>query len=124
MAMKKIVVIDDDLDVREVFVFALQNEGFKVVTFENGIEALKGLASMKEMPGLIIVDFLMPEMDGVTFIHEMRKTFPETFAKIPLAVSSALGDHAPELKKVSDIIVLSKPIELEELLRVAKLHCH
>lgn len=122
--MKKIVLIDDDLDVREVFVFALQNEGLEVTTFENGIEALQGLAKMTELPGLIIVDYLMPQMDGVTFINEMRKSFPETFAKVPVAVSSALGDHAPELRNVPHILQLSKPIELDELLRVAKHYCH
>lgn len=121
--MKKIVVVDDDLDVREVFVFALQNEGFEVTTFENGIEALEGLSVMSELPGLIIVDYLMPQMDGVTFINEMRKLYPDSFGKVPVAVSSALGDHAPELRNVSDIIQMSKPIELDELLRVARKYC-
>lgn len=122
--MKQIVVIDDDHDVRDVIVFALENDGFSVSSFENGKEGLDALNEMKieSLPGLIIVDYLMPEMDGVTFINQIKNSFPK-LANIPVAISSAMGAMNSSIIKDNDIILLHKPMDLDDLLKVARQHC-
>lgn len=122
--MKPIVVIDDDHDVRDVIVFALENDGFSVSSFENGKEGLDALNDMTtdNLPGLIIVDYLMPEMDGVTFINQIKNIFPK-LSKIPVAISSAMGAMNSAIIKDNDIILLHKPMDLDDLLKVARHHC-
>ncbi len=122
--MKPIVVIDDDHDVRDVIVFALENDGFEVSSFENGKEGLDALNDLPsdKLPGLIIVDYLMPEMDGVTFINHIKNSFPK-LSKIPVAISSAMGAMNSSIIKDNDIILLHKPMDLDDLLKVARNHC-
>lgn len=121
--MKKIIVIDDDRDVRDVLVFALENEGYRVLSYENGKEGLKAIEVMEILPGLIIVDYLMPEMDGISFINHLRTHHPETFSKVAIAISSAMGPMAPELKSLPGVFHLHKPMNLDDLLKLASEHC-
>lgn len=123
--MKTVFVIDDDDDVREVISFALSDEGFSVICAENGKVALDKLLALneKDYPDLIIVDNIMPEMDGVTFIHELKEHFSDTLGKIPVALSSALGTVDPSLEKFKELKVLYKPMNLEDLLTTVKDAC-
>lgn len=123
--MKPVYVIDDDLDVRDIIVFALENSGFSVTSFNNGEEAMQALSdcSSRDLPGLIIVDYLMPVMDGVTFINALQKSTKKEILDIKLALSSAMGPMDPVLSQIKDVIHLPKPMELEDLLQVAKTHC-
>lgn len=123
--MKPIIVIDDDADVREVMSYALENDGQKVISFENGKVALEHFVKNRDsvLPGMIIVDYLMPEMDGATFIQEIKKRFPESLGKIPMAITSAIGDLDPVIKETHQIIHLHKPMDLDDLLKVVREHC-
>ena len=67
----KILLVDDDPDILEFLGYNLRNEGYIVETAENGIEALKKTEAF--MPGLIILDVMMPEMDGIEACQEIRK---------------------------------------------------
>lgn len=123
--MKPVVVIDDDADVRDVLVYALETEGFDVLSFSNGKLGLEGLLNLAEdeRPGLIIVDYLMPEMDGLTFINELKIHYSETLGKIPVAISSAMGNIDSELIEDSSLLRLHKPMDLDELFQMAKDNC-
>lgn len=123
--MKQIYVIDDDLDVRDIIVYALETTGFNVTSFSNGEEALKALnqCPQNELPGLIIVDYLMPIMDGAVFIQTIQQSEKAELLSIPLALSSAMGPQDAVLSKLTNVIHLPKPMDLEDLLRVAKEHC-
>jgi CheY-like chemotaxis protein len=123
--MKSVVVIDDDDDVRDVIVFALENEGFHVSSFANGklgLDALRRM-SLSDLPGLIIVDYLMPEMDGITFMKIIKEKYSDTLGTIPLAMSSAMGSFDSMLPHDPNLILLHKPMDLEDLLQVARSHC-
>lgn len=123
--MKQVYVIDDDLDVRDIIVFALENSGYAVTSFTNGEEAFQALleSAAKDLPGLIIVDYLMPVMDGVTFINQVQNSDKKEILNIALALSSAMGQMDPSISKLKNVIHLPKPMELEDLLRVVKTHC-
>jgi two-component system OmpR family response regulator len=68
--VQKILVVDDDAHIREVVCFALQKAGYAVVTAENGEQALARFAA--EPPALVVLDILMPEMDGTEVCRQLR----------------------------------------------------
>jgi two-component system alkaline phosphatase synthesis response regulator PhoP len=67
----KILLVDDEPDILEIVGYNLSNEGYQIITAENGVEAVK--KSKKETPHLIILDVMMPEMDGIEACEIMRK---------------------------------------------------
>lgn len=66
-----ILLVDDEPDIIEIIRYNLSSEGYRIVTAENGREALK--VAQKEKPQLIILDVMMPEMDGIETCTQMRK---------------------------------------------------
>ena len=67
----KILLVDDEPDILEIVGYNLSSEGYQVITAENGIEAVK--KAKKELPQLIILDVMMPEMDGIEACEIIRK---------------------------------------------------
>lgn len=68
----KILIIEDDHALREVLIDRLTEEGFTVISAENGIEGLN--KALRELPNLILLDVLMPQMDGVTMLRKLRES--------------------------------------------------
>lgn len=71
-AKARILLVDDEPDILEIVGYNLKNEGYQVFTAENGEEALK--IAKKKKPDLIILDVMMPVMDGIEACEKMRKT--------------------------------------------------
>ena len=67
----KILLVDDEIDILEFISYNLAKEGYKVYTAKNGVEAIK--IAEKKLPHLIILDVMMPEMDGIAACEELRK---------------------------------------------------
>jgi len=67
----KILLVDDEPDILEIVGYNLSNEGYKVITAENGLEGVK--KAKKEKPQLIILDVMMPEMDGIEACEQIRQ---------------------------------------------------
>jgi len=67
----KILLVDDEVDILEFLSYNLKREGFQLFTATNGIEAIK--QAKKELPHLIVMDVMMPQMDGITAVEEIRK---------------------------------------------------
>lgn len=67
----KILLVDDEEDILEFISYNLEKEGYKVFTAKNGLEAVASAA--KNLPNLVILDVMMPEMDGIAACEEMRK---------------------------------------------------
>jgi two-component system, OmpR family, alkaline phosphatase synthesis response regulator PhoP len=67
----KILLVDDEVDILEFISYNLEKEGYQVFTAKNGIEAIK--IAEKKIPHLIILDVMMPEMDGIAACEELRK---------------------------------------------------
>ncbi len=67
----KILLVDDEQDILEIVGYNLSQEGYKIVTAANGKEAIT--KAKKEMPHLIIMDVMMPEMDGIEAVENIRK---------------------------------------------------
>lgn len=69
---KRILIVDDEEDIQEILSFNLSKEGYKIGTASNGAEALEKLESFS--PHLVIMDIMMPEMDGIEACESMRQT--------------------------------------------------
>ncbi len=67
----KILLVDDEPDILEIVGYNLSSEGYQIITAENGLEAVK--KAKKERPQLIILDVMMPEMDGIEACEQIRK---------------------------------------------------
>lgn len=110
---KKILVVDDEKDILELLSYNLTKEGFEVITARNGIEALE-LA--KKGPDLIILDIMMPEMNGIEVIRELAKDAKT--ASIPIILLTAKGSETDEIVGLEigadDYIV--KPVKIGKLI--------
>jgi CheY-like chemotaxis protein len=85
-AQKSVLVVEDELTIREMFQRVLVKEGWRSIAAENGKVALEKLAQSK--PDLILLDLMMPEMDGFQFIAELRR-YPD-YRQIPVIVITAM----------------------------------
>ncbi|AKT42254.1 chemotaxis protein CheY [Chondromyces crocatus] len=115
---KTILVVDDDQDIRDTLTELLVDEGYDVLNAAHGGEALATLRSQTR-PNLILLDLMMPVMDGWQFRAEQSKD-PE-FADIPVVVVSATGKD-DKVAKLGAVQLLKKPIRLEELLDAVSRH--
>lgn len=70
MSKQKVLLVDDDPDILEMIAFNLEKEGFEVSTAQNGRQAMD--VAVKTIPDLVILDVMMPEMDGMETCREMR----------------------------------------------------
>jgi CheY-like chemotaxis protein len=104
-----ILVVDDDTDVREALGEVLADEGFVTRLFDNGRAALDFLHGGGD-PSLILLDIMMPEMNGWQFREEQMKD--ERLREIPVVVITA-SRVAPEKMRAQE--VLFKPVALGEL---------
>lgn len=114
-----VVVVDDDIDIREVIGETLEEAGYRVRSAANGREALAvldGALSGPNRPCLILLDMMMPEMNGWQFL-DLRAQSPELH-RIPVVVVSASA-RAPENAEG----FLRKPVDLDGLLRTVQEHC-
>jgi CheY-like chemotaxis protein len=109
-----VLVVDDDLDMRRSLVDALAQSGYRTTGAANGEEALAALA-VPPLPDVILLDLLMPVMNGWQFCQAKMKN--ATAARIPVIVMSAAVSKdpaSPYYIQVDDF--LPKPVELDELL--------
>jgi len=114
---KKILLVEDTIEILQNLAEFLQMEGFEITTAGNGKEALLKLSV--EVPDLIITDLLMPQMDGFEFIKELRKQ--KAWSKIPVLVFSAkpLEDEMGIEEIGADRFML-KPSPVEQILETVK----
>ena len=109
MSKKCVLVIEDDANIRDVLKLALNFEGYDVVTAKNGKEGLDVLETAK--PGLILLDLMMPVMNGWEFVDHLKEK--HKYENIPIVVVSAYSERA---KAIDCTDFLVKHLELETLL--------
>ncbi|MFQ6102855.1 MAG: response regulator [Candidatus Glassbacteria bacterium] len=119
MKGKKLLVVEDEADLREAIKFDLEMSGYEVYSAEDGIKGLK-LAREKK-PDLLILDLLLPRMDGYR-VCRMLKVDEET-GKLPIIMLTAKAGKQDEklgLESGADLY-MTKPFEPEKLLENVKL---
>ena len=120
-AHKKILVVEDDGDIRSLLETALILEGYQVETAINGQDALETLRKSVDKPNLIVLDLMMPVMDGWRFL-EIQSQVVE-LKNIPTIIVSATSQKKmPEPSSTQ--VVLKKPIDLGEFLNHIEAFIH
>jgi CheY-like chemotaxis protein len=117
-APRTVLVVEDDEAARESYVALIEQVlGYPVVTAEDGQAALD-LLRQGLQPSVIVLDLLMPQMDGVTF-REQQLADP-TLPCCPVIVCSAVLDSARQLEPLKASAYLQKPVEPQVLLRLVR----
>lgn len=109
-----VLVVDDDADIRDAMMLVLGGSGYNVVTAANGAEALRVLAASHRRPCAILLDLMMPVMDGQQF-REAQLRDP-ALANMPVIVLSGDANVKKRAAELGVDAYLMKPIALDRLL--------
>ncbi len=109
---KPVMIVEDNHDVQEVLCIVLEDEGYKVVTASNGAEALEKVQQVQ--PSLVLLDYMMPVMNGATFIHELETRGLRDNIHIVLLTASGAARH--RAREMGADASLDKPFDVDHLL--------
>jgi CheY-like chemotaxis protein len=117
----KILVVEDELSQREALAEVLSRLGYEVQCAANGSEALELMRHSESLPGLILLDLMMPVMDGWEFRAAQRND--RALSEVPVVVLSALDDYAQKALQDGAAAFVSKPLHWQALLPVVERFC-
>lgn len=119
---EKILTVDDDPDILDALTMILESKGYQVVTARDGVEALAKVET--EKPGLIILDLLMPKMDGFEVYKKLQEPKYAKYKHIPILILTSVREEASrrryELETGNELRVddyIEKPFSPDFLLR-------
>jgi len=115
--MANILVVDDELGIRDLLSEILNDEGHNVEVAENAAQARA--ARLRERPDLVLLDIWMPDTDGVTLLKEWSSTGALTMPVIMMSGHATI-DTAVEATKIGALAFLEKPITLQKLLKAVE----
>lgn len=116
-----VLIVDDELEIRRMLVQAFGDEGLPTATAANGKEALAHMRAAAQLPSLILLDMMMPVMNGAQFWYALRSN-PD-WARVPVILLSA-GIYLRQAGLILPVVaMMSKPIDLDQLLRLALPYC-
>lgn len=109
-----VLIVDDEEEIRSVLTEALQAEGRKILQASNGLEALRWVESVPV--DLVILDLMMPEMDGAETFRRLHKAYPE----LPVVIVTAYteSDLMVKVIEIGPFTVISKPVDVHKLRKV------
>jgi DNA-binding NtrC family response regulator len=115
--MANILVVDDELGIRDLLSEILSDEGHNVEVAENAAQARA--ARLRDRPDLVLLDIWMPDTDGVTLLKEWSSTGALTMPVIMMSGHATI-DTAVEATKIGALAFLEKPITLQKLLKAVE----
>ena len=120
MSQKKILVVDDEVDLVETIRFPLEMEGFNVLVSFNGEDALN--QARKEKPDLILLDLMLPKLDGYKVCRLLK--FDERYKDIPILMLTAKTQEKDKLlgKETGANEYITKPFDIDELMKKVKVY--
>ena len=116
-----ILVVDDDSGIREALTDILEDEGYAVRSASDGQAALDLLRQQTEPPALVLLDLMMPRMNGWQFRSEQRRD--PALADIPVVVISASANIHDQVHALDAAAFIPKPIEYDRLVGVVERYC-
>lgn len=123
----RILVVDDETLILDLAVMLLTTRGYEVITAQNGEECLELVA--QEKPPLVLLDYMMPGMDGMTTLQEMRKRFPDTY--VIMLTGKGNEQIAVDVMKAGAADYILKPFSnqdlidrIENVLRIRRIEIH
>jgi CheY-like chemotaxis protein len=116
-----ILIVDDDAGIRELITLFLARNGYQAVSAANGVEALEILQPIQPLPDLILLDFMMPVMDGAAF-RQAQQT-DARLVHIPVIVMSAAENIYAQAPALTADAFLPKPLDFAALLKLVEHYC-
>ncbi len=121
MGQRKVLLVEDDDDIRSGLREILELEGYDSIEATNGKEALEHLTTANDVC-LILCDLMMPVMNGWELLSQLTIHHPDILARTPLIIVSAAGEKAQSLAhQVTGII--KKPVDLDVLMELVNKYC-
>ncbi len=117
----RVLVVDDDPDIRETLVEVLQESGFEAVGASDGVEALQQLRDPEDRWCVVLLDLMMPNMDGRAFRAEQLRD-PQ-LSPIPVVVVSATADLESTSEELQVAAHVTKPVALTDLVQLVSRVC-
>ena len=116
---KTVLVVDDDRLIVKLFTINLTAKGYKVLSAYNGKEGLEVISEHE--PDVIILDIMMPVMNGLEMLEELRKT-----SKIPVIIVSGYGEpeNVEKARKLGIECFMNKPFEMEDIVNTLDITLH
>jgi CheY-like chemotaxis protein len=111
-----VLIVDDDAQIREALSILLDDEGIRCVTASNGAEAIRLLCENKLRPDMIVLDLMMPIMNGWEF--RVAQLANPGIATIPTVILTAATDTSSRAAELGIIQILRKPLDLDQLFQV------
>ena len=118
MNCKCVLLIEDELPVREMMRDVLELEGYQVLSAANGKDALEALHASPTSPCVILLDLMMPVMNGWEFLDVLRSS--PRHSHVPVVICSAFHETA---KSIRPSAILKKPFQLPSLLKTVQAFC-
>ena len=113
--MPDLLLVEDDRDVREAIAEVLEQEGYAVMQARSGVEAIRMLSDAPAMPAAILLDLMMPVMDGWEFMARWQKN--RAWSAIPIVVISADSNAKERIEALqATAAYMRKPIDIDQLL--------
>jgi len=119
--LKPVLVVEDHDDTREMVELILRLDGYTVCSARDGAEALE--LTQRETPCLILLDVMMPVMDGITFARKMRKSRDAHVAATPIILLTALSSIDDAVAETGAVSVIEKPIAIDRVLTEVERYC-
>ena len=117
----KVLYVDDDEDLCDVVCETLEDAGYGVSIARNGAIAMSALKAASDLPCLILLDLMMPVMDGEHFLQEMRKD--PRLSAVPVVLLTADGHATTKAVTLGVHGGLGKPVQLGDLLSTLSKYC-
>lgn len=118
---KYVFLVEDSKDIQTLIHHFFIGEGYKVEWADDGEQALKKLRNLPELPDLILLDLMMPNMDGFQFRLEQEKDLK--LSKIPVVVMTADVNAEEQAHRMGVRGHLCKPFTIDSLLKTASKYC-
>jgi CheY-like chemotaxis protein len=115
-----VIIVEDSQDARDSLALLLEMNGHHAETVANGREALDLIHSGRVRPCAVILDLVMPTMDGLTFLDDLRRS---VHAQVPIVVFTGHEGFRKEALAKGCSAALLKPAKPDELLRIVEHHC-
>jgi DNA-binding response OmpR family regulator len=116
-----VLIVEDDAGLSTALAETLRDEGYSVECARDGLDAINLLRAGGAHPDVILLDLMMPRMNGESFRAEQQRD-PE-LAEIPVIVISAGGDSREKAEELEAAGYLPKPLDIDDLLETVDQHC-
>jgi CheY-like chemotaxis protein len=118
---KRLLIVEDAIDIQTLLRRLFEMEGYTVQCASNGQEAIEVLQQTQDLPSLILLDLMMPVMDGFEFRQKQKQV--DDWSSIPTVVMTADGDAQSPRLKIEATGFLRKPVDIDTLLSTAERYC-